>query len=212
MAAKLWSNVAIAVQSALASSVTITAVTKANPAVATAAAHGYSNGDYLTLTINGMSQLDGRVVRVANATTNTFECEGIDSTSFDTFTSGSSAEITFGTTLSVIGDINVSGGDFDMIDVTTIHDNVKKLIPGAASPVQISMTANWDPSDAGLIALKSASDARALRAVRVTFSDSTKWLATGYIGCTLTPTGQAQQKVSTPIVITAYGRPSTYST
>lgn len=212
MAAKLWSNVAIAVQSALGSALTITAITKASPGVATSASHGLSNGAYVVLTITGMSQLDGRIARVANVTTNTFELESIDTTSFDTFSSGSCQAITFGTTLSVISDVNVSGGDFDMIDITTIHDNVKKLTPGAASPVQFSMTANWDPSDAGLTALKSASDARAVRAVRVTFSDATKWLCTGYIGCTLTPTGQAQGKVSTPIVITAYGRPTTYTT
>ena len=89
-------------------------------------------------------QLDQVVARIANVAANTFELEGIDATSYDTFTSGTANEVTFGTTLSSVSDINVSGGDFQMIDVTTIHDNVKKEIPGSASPVSISMTANWD--------------------------------------------------------------------
>lgn len=207
----IWSNVQIAIQSALGGDLTISAISKANPGVATSTAHGLSNGDYVTLSVQGMWQLDKVVARVANVAANTFELEGIDTTSYDTFSSGTANEVTFGTTLSSVSDINVSGGDFQMIDVTTIHDNVKKEIPGSASPVSISMTANWDPSDAGLVALKSASDARAQRAIRFTFSDSKKWCFNGYIGCTLSPTGQAQNKVSTPITITAYGKPRAYT-
>jgi Phage tail tube protein, TTP len=212
MAAKIWSNVQIAVQSAIAASKTITGITKASPAVATSTAHGYANGDYVVLTVSGMFELDNRVVRVANVAANTFELEGVDATAYTTFTSGGAQVITFGTTLSNITDVNVSGGDFDQIDVTTIHDNVKKSIPGSASPINIGMTANWDPSDAGMVALKSASDARAQRAVRVTFSDATKWCFNGYIGATNAPTGSGQQKVTTPLTINVFGRTTTYLT
>ena len=208
---KVWSNVQIAIQSAIAGTKTITGITKANPGVVTSTAHGYANGDYVTLTIQGMWQLDQVVCRVANVAANTFELEGIDTTAYDTFTSGTAQLITFGTTLSSVSDINVSGGDFQMIDVTVISDNVKKEIPGSSSPVSISMTANWDPSDTGLVALKAASDARTQRAIRFTFSDGAKWCFNGYIGCTLSPTGQAQNKVSTPITITAYGKPRAYT-
>ena len=204
MAVNVWSNVQIAVQSALGANKTITGITKANPAAVTSTSHGISNGAYVTLSVQGMWQLDQVVA-------NTFELEGIDSTAYDTFTSGTANEVTFGTTLSSISDINVSGGEFAMVDVTTIHDNVKKEIPGSASPVSISMTANWDPADAGLVALKTASDARAQRAIRFTFSDSKKWVFNGYICCTLSPTGQAQNKVSTPLTITAYGKPRAYT-
>jgi hypothetical protein len=83
--ARKWSNVAIAMQSALAAAKTITAITKANPGVATSPAHGYSAGTYLLLTVAGMFQLDQRVVRVASPATDTFQLEGIDTTNFDTF-------------------------------------------------------------------------------------------------------------------------------
>ena len=212
MTAKIWSNVQIAVQSALAAAKTITAITKASPAVATSTAHGYANGTYLVLAASGMFELDNRVVRVANTAANTFELEGVDSTLYSTFTAGTAQAITFGTTLSNITDVSVSGGEFDQIDVTTIHDNVKKTIPGSASPINIGMTANWDPTDAGMVALKTASDARAQRAVRVTFSDSTKWLFNGYIGATNAPTGSGQQKVTTPLTINVFGRTTTYAT
>ncbi len=211
MSVKLWSNVQIAMQSAIASAKTITAITKASTGVVTSTAHGYSNGDYVLLTIQGMWQLDARVCRIASVATDTFQIEGVDTTSYDTFSSGTAQKITFGTTISSAADINVSGGDFDQIDVTTIHDNVKKTIPGASNPISISMNLNWDPSDAGQLAMKTASDARAQRAFLFTFSDSAKWTFTGYVGASMSPTGQAQAKVTTPVVITAYGKPMAYT-
>ncbi len=206
-----WSNIAIAVQSALASADTITAITKANPGVATAAAHGLSNGDIVILTISGMYQLDGRVARVANVTTNTFELEGIDTTLMDTFTTGTAEVVTFGTALSTATSVSASGGDFDFIDVTTIHDNVKKQIPGLANPSTFTFENIWDVSDAGLSALKTASDNQAKRAVRFTFANGQKLYFTGYIGATLLPTGSAQEVVKTSVVVTMFGKPTVYS-
>lgn len=214
MAAKVWSGVAIAVQSALATALTITGITKANPAVITYTGTDPSNGDYTLLKVQGMSQLDYRVVRVANVNGagNTYEAEGVDSTLYDTFSSGTAEVITFGTTLSTVADLSVSGGDFNFIDVTTINDNVNKQLPGNANPINISMTANWDPADTGVTALKTASDSKAVRCIRITFADSTKVLFAGYVGATNFPTGSAQGKVSTPITFNVYGRSTAYAT
>jgi len=211
MATKTWSNVAMAMQSALGSSKTITAITKANPAVCTSTSHGLANGDVVILAVQGMYELDTRTVRVANVAANTFELEGVDSTSYTTFSSGTAQAITFGTSFSTVTDLSVSGGDFEQIDITTIHDNVKKTIPGMASAIEVSGNMNWDPADAGQIALKSASDSKVLRGFRITFSDGSKWYFTGYPGYAGTPTGSAQQKVTSPFKISSYGKPSFYA-
>ena len=212
MSVQVWSNVAIAVESAKATAVTITGISKASTAIVTYSGTDPSNGDYVLLSAQGMSQVDKRIVRVANVDSgaNTFEAEGVDSTSYDTFSSGTFEVLTFGTTLDVASNVSVSGGDFQFIDVTTIHDTIQKQIPGNASPTTFSLDCQWQPDDAGLIALKAASDAKAEKAVRITFANGYKYLVTGYIGCTLSPTGSAQQVVSTPVVITAFGRPQTY--
>ncbi|MBA3755527.1 MAG: hypothetical protein H0X02_04575 [Nitrosomonas sp.] len=63
----------------LEASKTITANTQANPAVITSASHGYANGDELYLSdIVGMTELNGRNVRVKNVTANTFQLEFLD--------------------------------------------------------------------------------------------------------------------------------------
>lgn len=208
-----WSNVAVAVQSALANAQTVSAITKANPGVMTYVGTDPSDGDYIVLTANGMYQLDSRVFRVdnTNAGGNTTELEGQDTTSFDTFTSGSLQIITFGTSLSTLVSLQASGGEASFIPTTTIHDNVARQIPGIPSPITFSFESIWDPADAGLIALKAASEANAKRAFRFTFSDGAKLLFNGYVSYTGLPTGQAQDKVVTPVTITMDGAPTVYT-
>lgn len=212
MGTKTWTNVQVAMQSAIAAAKTITAITKASPAVATSTAHGYANGDVIYMAVQGMWQLDLQTVRVANQTANTFELEGIDSTAFDPFSSGSAQAMTFGTTFSTMADFTVSGGDFEMIDVTTIHDQNKKTQPGFSSAIECSGNFNWDPSDAGQIAMKNASQARVNRGFKVQFSDGSKWYFTGIPGYTGSPSGNAGAKVTSPFKISGNGRPSFYTT
>ena len=58
---------------------TITAITKANPAVVTSSSHGYSNGDFVTITsVVGMTEVNNKTFKVADKTTNTFELQDVD--------------------------------------------------------------------------------------------------------------------------------------
>lgn len=207
-----WSNVAVAMQSALAAADTISGITKASPGVVTATSHGLSNGDYVFLSVSGMYQLNDRVARVANVATNTFELEGIDTTLFDTFSSGTAEAITFGTSITTAASISSSGGGFDFIDTTTIHDNVKSQTPGLPAALSYTMEHIWDPANAGQIAMKSASDAQAKRAFKLTFGTGGKIAVfAGYVGFDGSPGGSAQDKVMTSAVITANGKPSYYA-
>lgn len=72
----------------------ITAATKANPCVLTVIAHGIPNGTQVLISgVGGMTQLNGRRAVVANATTDTFELQGINSTGYTAFTSGGLVQI-----------------------------------------------------------------------------------------------------------------------
>ncbi len=199
-------------QSALAAATTITAITKANPGVVTSVAHGYSNGNILFLTVSGMYQLDNKVVRVANKTNDTYELEGVDTTAFDTFSSGTAELITFGTSITTATTVNAAGGNFEFIDSTTIHGNAKTQLPGLPEAATFSMDHIWDVSDAGLLAMKTASDSQAKRAFKFTFGTGGKiMLFAGYVGANLLPGGSAQQLVTTPTVITMDGTPTYYA-
>ena len=201
----LWKNVAVSMQSALAATKTITAISKASSGVVSSTAHGYSNGDYVLLSVQGMRQVDGKVVRVSSSTTDTFAMEGIDSTNFDTFTSGTAAKITFGTSITTATSMNASGGNFDFIDTTTIHQNAKSQVPGLSNPLTFTFDNIWDPGDAGQVAMKAASEASAQRAFMIAWSSGYRAVFNGYVGFAGAPTGNAQDKVVCPAVITAFG-------
>lgn len=217
MAVTKWSNVAIAMQSALAAAKTLTAITKASPGVVSSTAHGYSNGDFVYLDVQGMWQLHGRVFRVASVATDTFQLEdvsggtGLSTAAFDTFTSGSAYKITFGTSITTATSMNVSGGDYSMIDTTTIHGNQKSEVPGLPNSLSMTFDNLWDPTDAGQAAMKSASDAQAIRAFKFTFGAGKIMVFAGYVGFAGAPAGSAQDKVTSQAVITAHGTPTYYS-
>ncbi len=207
----VWKNVAVAMQSALAAAKTLSAITKASPGVVTSTAHGYSNGDIVFLTVSGMYQLNDKPVRVANVTSNTFELEGIDTTLFDTFSSGTAEKVTLGTSITTATTVSSSGGNFDFIDSTTIHANAKSQLPGLPEATTFTMDHIWDVTDTGLLALKTASDNQAKRVFQFTFgTGGKKMLFAGYVGCSLLPGGSAQQMVTTQSVITMNGTPTYY--
>jgi len=208
----VWKNVNVKMQSVIATAVTITSVTKANPGVVTKVAHGYSDGDLLFLLVEGMFQLNERVVRVANKTADTYELEGIDTTNFDTFISGTSQKVTLGNTISSATTINASGGEFDFIDTTTIHQSFKTQIPGLPSAISYAMDHIWDSTDAGQAAMKAASDIQARRVFEFQFGTGGKKLyMAGYVGFSGLPGGQSQGLVTTKAVITSNGLPTFYA-
>ena len=63
---------------------TVSAVTKANPGVATSTAHGLltKSVGYFD-TVAGMDELLGQAIRLGTVATNTFDLEGLDTSNYD---------------------------------------------------------------------------------------------------------------------------------
>ena len=212
MSYSFWSNVGVDVQTALGSALTISGITKASPAVVTSNAHGLSNGDIVKMAVSGMHQLNGRVFRVAGADTNTFQLEGEDSTSYDTFTSGSAYEVTLGASMTTVQGNDASGGEPEFADVTTIHDQIRRQVPTVTSPMTITQQCLWDTSDTALIELNAASKTITERVVQVRFSSGKRMLFNAYVAAPLVPTGQAQGVVTTPVTFAVQNLPTVYNT
>jgi hypothetical protein len=129
-------------------SVTISGVTKADPAVVTAASHGLSDGDQIKITdVEGMVELNDKVWSVGTVVNeNSFQLRdktdstNIDSTGFTTYTSGGSAEQvenTFSTlshldgeTVIVCGDGGYYGTEDVEADTVTLSDYFNKVHAG----------------------------------------------------------------------------------
>jgi hypothetical protein len=115
---------------------TISAITKANPAVVTANSHDYTNGDEVVISgVGGMTEVNGKRFLVAGKTTNTFQLTdkdgtNINSSAFTTYTSGGVSnkvfEITTPYTTAQLFDIKFAQSA-DVMYITHPEHEVEKL-------------------------------------------------------------------------------------
>jgi hypothetical protein len=119
--------------------------------------------------------------------------------------------VTFGTSVTTMLDFTSSGGEAETDDQSTIHDDIQILAPVRFSATTYTSNSIWDPADVALKALKSASDAKAQRAVRFTMSDGAKHAFYGYVGFPFVLAGTAPGKITSPLTITSQGRSSNWS-
>lgn len=124
---------------------TITGATQANPCVITASSHGYDNGDDVLIeSVGGMTELNGKVYRIANKTTNTFQLQGIDSTNYTAYTSGGTSK-RVGVTLSSATPTESTPNVITWTEVTGASEyNVYKASNGIYGYIGTAETATFD--------------------------------------------------------------------
>jgi hypothetical protein len=194
-----WTNVGVDVQTALSAAQAITAITKATTGVVSYSGADPANGDYVLLTVNGMTELTDRVGRVAAVDTvaNTFQLEGEDTSLYNTFSAtGSTFQIiTFGASFDILMDITASGGEAEMTETTTIHGLARRRAPTVTSPLSFASNALFATSDPGYVECNKAFRAKQKRAIRLRFGTSAKMAFVAYPSAPGVPTGQAQAVV-----------------
>jgi len=169
MANEVGREYRLEVQSTIDSVKTVTAITKANPAVVSCASHGYANGDIVILTdVEGMVEVNNLVARVANQASGTFELAGVNSTNFGTFVSGEVAEITAFTTVTQATGVDFGAGSAEEIDMTTLIDSTRRVEDGILSLPQITVNLLADPPAAAQAAIETAAYAKTVLAFRAT--------------------------------------------
>lgn len=167
-------NVRVEVAKTYDSAKTVSAVTNASPGVATSTAHGLANGTigYMSDATEGMNEIAGGAFSVDNQSTNTFELEQQNTTSYGTFTSGTFTPVTAWSTLAKSTRYSIPNAAADELDVTTLLDRIKQTEPGqmAAQNVSIDMFPDHQ-SEAGLI-VKAAAMAGTAVVVRITLNET----------------------------------------
>lgn len=136
----------------------ITAVSNANPAVATVAAGAAvpAKGDIVLLTIGGWPDLDGRPVRVGAVTAGadgaggTFELEGVDTTDTSNFpaalSSGSYGAVSNEVAMNQVTAVATSGGDPNYYTFQFLEDksNRQRQKPTYVSALSLTLTMACD--------------------------------------------------------------------
>ena len=150
------------VASTIATAKTTTVVTNASEAVVTSAAHGFANGDFVTVT-SGWGRLNKRTFRVKSVATDTFVLEGADTTSTTFYPAGTGigtvAEITAWTQVTLVTGISTSGGEPKNVTYKYIESDIEYQINDgfAASSAVLDIDADAIGT-AGYTALKALTE------------------------------------------------------
>lgn len=126
--------------STLASPISPTAVTKANPAVATLTSHGLTDGTvgYWTVTA-GMVELDGQATHVINTSANTFTLNGLVTTGYSTYTAGTFTYASAWSTIAEAASYAVGGGAAATLDDTRLYHTRTSNIAGLLAPQDLTI-------------------------------------------------------------------------
>lgn len=185
MTAIVGSNVKVEVQSATVADsppISVTAITLANPGVVTANGHGLANGDVVKFAVSGgMVQLDGQAARVANVTTNTFELEGLDTTDYDAWTTGTIDTIESFATFASAQSISMPNPAPVKLDTTTLIQKVKTYVFGLPDAPDGSISGLFNPQGAAEAIIKTATQNNSSVVFRITFAAGQKRIFNAFV-------------------------------
>lgn len=214
MAVYLPNGSIVSIASGYGSAKTITAISNAAAGVVTAAAHGFTDGDIVEVT-SGWSRLTDKVLRVDNATSGTFEMEGINTTSTSIYPSGggtgSVREVTGWTQLAQITNSTSSGGEQQFLEYQFLESDSSKRIPTFKNAAGIEFEVADDPSLPGYILAKEANDDRLPRAVRIQLASGAVLLYNAYVSLSTIPSLTVNQLMTNQVTLSLLAEPVRYA-
>lgn len=214
MSVSLPNGILIALATTYALAKSVTALSNASPAVATSEAHGLLEGDYVEVT-SGWSKLNGRVVRVGDVTTDTFELEGIDASDVNLYPAGTGVgavrKIMAWQQITQVMDATTSGGDMQFATYSFLESDFEAQLPTQSSAQSLTLSVADDPALAGYQALRAASDQRTVRALRLTFPSGAISLYNGYASFNETPSMTKNQVMACQGTFSLMSKPVRYA-
>lgn len=215
MAVSLPNGVTLSIATSYAAAKNITAVSNANPAQATATAHGFLAGDFLEVK-SGWQRINDRIVRVGTTpATDNFKLDGIDTTDTTVYPAGTGTgsvrKISAFTQITQITDLSTSGGDMQFAQYSFLETDFEAQIPTQASAMSLTLTIADDPTLAGYQALKVASDARNPVALMMAFPNGSKILYNGYVSFNETPQMQKGNVMTCQATFSLLSKPMRYA-
>ncbi|AMW64533.1 tail protein (endogenous virus) [Pseudomonas phage phiAH14a] len=202
------------IASAYGTAIPFTTLSNANPAVASALAHGLAEGDIIAVN-SGWTRLDGRAVRVADIASGTFALGGVNTTNVQQYPAGSGVgsarEVTSFTEISQITELNSTGGDQQFLTYGFMADDDDRQMPTTKNPITLSITVADDPSKPYVDACEAADDDKQPRVLRLNLPGGSSIVYNGYVSITSTPTMSRNNLMTRVISIALTGRPARYA-
>lgn len=195
MSVKLPNGTTFAIASGYGSPITVTALSNATEAVATAT-NTFATGDYVEIT-SGWSRLNGKIARVKSATASDFVLEGIDTSDTTIYPAGTGTgtvrKVNGWTQIQQVLTTSTSGGDQQFATYQFIEADQETRIPTTKSAAGLDLSIADDPTLPGYVALSAANDDRNQRAIKCTLSNGSIILYNAYCSLNKTPSMTANQ-------------------
>jgi hypothetical protein len=215
MAVSLPNGSVIHIASAYGPVRAMSAVSNANPAVATlASGHGILTGEFMEVT-SGWGRLTDKIVRAGTVVTNDVQLDGIDSTLTSIYPAGSGVgsirEITGWTQLQQVLSTSSEGGEQQFLNYQFLESDSERRIPTTKSAGGLNMNVADDPTLAGFILASAANDDRLPRAVRITLPSGAVILYNAYISLNKTPTLSVNELMGVQVTLSFLSEPQRYA-
>lgn len=214
MAISLPNGALVAIASGYGAVKTMSAITNANPGVATLeASHGISTGDFFEVT-SGWSRLTDKIIKAGTVSTNDVPLLGIDTSLTSIYPAdggaGSIREITGWTQLSQILSSSSSGGEQQFLEYQLLESDAQKRIPTFKSAAGLSFSIADDPTLAGYILASAANDDRLPRAVKITLPSGSVILYNAYVSLNKTPSLTVNEIMACEVTLSLLAEPVRY--
>jgi hypothetical protein len=196
-----------------ASAKTITALTNANPAVATSVAHGYNTGDEILLT-SGWEDATDTVYRITVLTADTFSIQGLDTTNTSFYPAGTGTgtaqKISGWTSIPQVLTISGSGGDARFTDVQLLSKRNAIRVPTGFNATSITLTLAHDAGNANYQTMLGISRNLSKVAFKQVISGGAVTYGYGYLSVSEMPTLNSNQVNQVNAAMTVLGRSISY--
>lgn len=161
---------------------TISGISLGNPTIITATAHGFVNGD--TVTIAGLTganaaTINGQTWSVRNITTNTFAVY-VDTTGLTITAAGTATSVTF-TAIANVKTFSGFDGSASEIDVTNLDSTAKEFKLGLVDSGSLSMEIDYKSTEASHIALRAKQVSGVITNFKVVLPDATSITFTAFV-------------------------------
>ena len=194
---------------------TISAVTNANPAVASSTSHGYSDNDEVVFT-SGWDDATDTVWRVDQQTADTFQFLGLDSSDTDWFPAaggtGTTAKISTWTEILQVLNISTSGGDVRYTNVEPLSRRNSLQVPTGFNGSSMNFTLGYDPTLGFYSTLRAASRALTPVALKIVVSGGGTAYGYGYCSMSEVPALNRNQPNTLQAAFSLLGRFISYTT
>lgn len=192
---------------------TITAVTNADPAVATSTAHGYVTGDEILLT-SGWEDATDTVWKVEVVDANSFKILGLDSSNSNFYPVGggvgTAQKISGWTSIPQVLTISGSGGDARFTDVAPLAKRNAIRIPTGFNATSITLSLAHDAGNANYKTMLGISRNLSKVAFKQVISGGAVTYGYGYLNVSEMPQLNNNQVNTVQAAMTVLGRSISY--